>query len=425
MGGLSPDTTYYYQIGTASQTLYGGVIFSFRTSPTNARPVRVWVIGDAGTAQPEQEAVRDAYFAHPDGGVANTDLWLMLGDNAYELGTDDEYQQAVFNMYGDLLSRVPLWPTIGNHDTEARGVSGQFPYLDMFTLPTQGESGGIPSGTEKYYSFDYANIHFICLDSQSSDRSLQGPMLAWLREDLAATDKDWIVAFFHHPPYSFGSHHSDVDPHLAQVRERFLPMLEAHGVDLVLAGHSHVYERSFLLNGHYGYSFTLAPEMVLDSSLGREDVAPYRKPAGGLGADQGTVYAVCGNSGQGGHPPFALHPAMATNSGGFGSMILDFDNQRLKARFLRSDGTVFDHFTIDKSQPALLRPHIHLARSPGGGAEISWPTSHPSYALETAPVAATNAAWQPSTNAVTRVGRRQVVTVGLDGTNQFFRLRSP
>jgi hypothetical protein len=143
-----------------------------------------------------------------------------------------------------------------------------------------------------------------------------------------------------------------------------------------------------------------------------------------LGAEQGTVYAVCGNSGQGGHPPFALHPAMATNSGGFGSMILDFDNQRLKARFLRSDGTVFDHFTIDKSQPASVRPHIHLARSLGGGAEISWPTSHPSYALETAPVAATNAMWRPSTNTVARIGRRQVVNVGLDGTNRFFRLRS-
>ena len=105
-------------------------------------------------------------------------------------------------------------------------------------------------------------------------------------------------------------------------------------------------------------------------------------------------------------------------------MILDIDGQKLKGRFLRSNGTVFDTFMIDKSHPTTVRPHLHLTRS-AGGVEITWPTSNPSYALETAPVATTNAPWQSSTSLAARVGRRQVVKVDLGGTNRFFRLRAP
>ncbi len=76
------------------------------------------------------------------------------------------------------------------------------PYYDMFTLPAAGEAGGIASGTEAYYSFDYANIHFICLDSYDVDRSVDGAMLTWLEYDLVATTADWIIAFWHHPPYT-------------------------------------------------------------------------------------------------------------------------------------------------------------------------------------------------------------------------------
>src|SRR5690606_119797 len=114
------------------------------------------------------------------------------------------------------------------------------------TFPTAGEAGGVPSGTEKYYSFDYGNVHFICLDSMSSDRSSTGPMATWLREDLESTTQDWVIAFFHHPPYSKGSHNSDnptgSDRELLEMREGILPILEAGGVDLVLSGHSHSYE---------------------------------------------------------------------------------------------------------------------------------------------------------------------------------------
>src|SRR6185295_17874833 len=118
-------------------------------------------------------AVYDAYLAFT--GARETDLWLMLGDNAYGAGFDHEYQNAVFDMFPALLRRTVLWSTIGNHETYG-GSLADFPYLHIFTLPKEGQAGGVPSGTERYYSFDYGNIHFVCLDAMTSLRSSDGPM---------------------------------------------------------------------------------------------------------------------------------------------------------------------------------------------------------------------------------------------------------
>jgi 3',5'-cyclic AMP phosphodiesterase CpdA len=420
LSNLRSDTRYYFQVGSTDGWLSS--LGWFQTSPTNTRPVNIWVIGDSGTATSWAESVRDSFV---NTGLADSfDLWLMLGDNAYSQGTDEQYQAGVFDTYPDLLRRAVVWPTIGNHDAASTGSPGQFPYLDIFTLPTGGEAGGIPSGTEKYYSFDYANIHFVCLDSQSSSRTEDSPMFQWLRADLADTDKDWIVAFWHHPPYSKGTHDSDSEYELIEMREQALPILEAYGVDLVLCGHSHVYERSYLLNGHYGFSQTLDPSMILDATPGRaDDGGPYRKPAGALGENRGTVYVVCGNSGQyGGFDYDGFHPAMLVSADGLGSMILRFDNQRLDVQFLRPSGSIDDYFTLDKSQPGETRPILNVARSTNG-ATLSWPKTFPVYALESAPYMATNSPWQTATNVSTRIGRTNIVNLNPAEDQKFFRLR--
>jgi hypothetical protein len=424
--GLSADTVYYYSVGSSTQTLAGGSSCYFRTAPLGESPVRIWVLGDSGTSDSYQAGVRDAYYA--TAGAAQTDLLLMLGDNAYGEGLDGEYQTAVFDMYGDLLRHTPVWPTIGNHDAgDSPGEDGNQArdYLEIFSLPKNGESGGLPSGTELYYSFDYANIHVICLDSFLSDNSTNSPMLTWLRNDLASTEKDWIIAYWHHPPYSFGTHESDGEQMLAGMRERVGPVLEEYGVDLVLSGHSHNYERSFLLDGHYGSSWTLTPSMILNSGYGRTNVdGAYLKPAGGLGSHRGCVYVVCGCSGAGGlGEGYPLHPAMKLNHGGFGSMILQINGLRLDAQFLRETGVVDDYFTIDKSLDATNRPALAIHRGTNG-ATISWPTSKPAYSLHAAgSIPHTN--WLPTASPAVTNGRRKVVTVPLTNGQEFFELRSP
>ncbi len=355
LSNLSPNTKYYYAVGTSLQTLAGGdESYAFVTTPMAAKPTRIWVLGDAGTATDDQRRVRDAYAKFT--GTRHTDLWLMLGDNAYVEGKDEEYQRAVFDLYPTFLRQSVLWPTIGNHDT-AGSISPpeDLPYYQMFTLPRNAEAGGLASGTEDYYSFEYGNIHFVCLDSMTSEVHPNSPMLKWLTSDLAANTKQWLIAYWHHPPYTKGSHDSDAESVEIAMREHALPILESYGVDLVLTGHSHSYERSFLLDGHYGFSGTLSGHHKKHGGSGRPtEGGAYTKPTLGPSAHEGAVYVVAGNAGQvtGG----ALnHPAMFISLNNLGSMVLDVNGNRLEAKFLRETGAVDDHFTIIKGSTSLAQ----------------------------------------------------------------------
>lgn len=350
LSNLLPDTKYYYAVGSGTAILAGDdprYFFVTAPGPGTEKPVRVWILGDSGTADPNAVAVRNAYFQRI--GNNYTDLCLMLGDNAYPAGSDTAYQKAVFEMYPSLLRQTVLWPTIGNHDLfRADSTTQSGPYFNIFTLPRLGEAGGVASGTEAFYSFDYTNIHFICLDSYGSDRSPGAAMLTWLENDLAATTQKWIIAYWHHPPYSKGSHDSDTDRRLVEMREYTLPLLETYGVDLVLTGHSHSYERSFQLHGHYGPSDTLRLDMIVNGSDGRSS-GPY------LSSALGTVYVVLGSSGKLSMGPLD-HPVMYTSLMELGSMILEIQGDRLDARFIDDNGSVKDHLAIFKDAAAQAKP---------------------------------------------------------------------
>lgn len=352
--GLTPDTKYYYSVGTSATVLAGNTPdHFFVTSPAAGagKRTRVWALGDSGTADANARAVRDSFLAFT--GTTPIDLWLMLGDNAYAHGTDAEYQSAVFDMYPDTLQHSVLWPTLGNHDGHTANSATQIgPYYDIFTLPAAAQAGGVPSGTEAYYSFDYGDIHFICLESYETDRSPGGAMMTWLAADLADTTAQWIVAFFHHPPYSKGSHDSDIDSEMVEMRESAVPLLEAGGVDLVLTGHSHSYERSFLLDGHYDVSSTFNVAMKIDGGSGREDeTGAYQKTGGEPLAHAGAVYVVAGSSGQT-EAGTLDHPAMVVALVTLGSLVLDFDDSRLDVLFIDTAGVARDYFTVLKTPSA-------------------------------------------------------------------------
>ncbi len=372
--GLTPDTLYYYSVGSSARVMAGDDDEHFFLTPPPAgvaKPTRIWVLGDSGTADDQVKYVRNAYRAYT--GARHTDLWLMLGDNAYLSGTQHEYERAVFEIFTEMLPKSVLWPTLGNHDGySANSLTQSGPYYEIFTLPTAGEAGGLPSGTEAYYSFDYGNIHFICLESYQIDRSPTGAMMTWLQQDALATNQDWIIAFWHNPPYSKGHHDSDTESISTEMRQYAVPLLEDAGVDLVLSGHSHSYERSFLLDGHYGDSGTLIPEMILDPGDGREDGdGAYGKPGGGPVPNLGAVYVVAGASGKLGSGSFD-HPAMQTSLYRRGSLVLDIDGDRLDGTFLDYNGSIRDRFTILKN--SINVPPVAIARaadqvectSPGG-----------------------------------------------------------
>jgi PKD repeat protein len=365
--GLSPNTRYYYAVGHGSgdgfQPLAGDDAgHFFDTAPTTGqpKPTRIWVLGDSGWGNNVVRDVRDRYYELT--ADRHTELWLMLGDNAYPSGTDAQHQTGLFDVFGEMLGKSVLWPTIGNHDSFDSNA-GTWPYMDIFTLPTAGEAGGEPSSTEEWYSFDYANIHFVSLDSATypmHDPNFEG-MVDWLDVDLGNTTQDWIVVFFHHPPYSKGAHDSDdlsdSNGRLVEMRQQVVPVLEDHGVDLVLTGHSHSYERSALIHGHHGTSDTFNPAVHLVDGGDGDPAGDGAYQAAGVG----TVHAVAGHgsilspgiaeelNGPEGNPS---HPVMVSSLYVNGSLILDVDGNRLDARMLDTTGAVLDAFTLIKGQPA-------------------------------------------------------------------------
>ena len=147
LNGLAADTTYFYAIGTDVAVLEGDdADHLFRTAPVTgpARPFRIWVTGDGGFANANGAAVRDAYAAFA--GDVRTDLWLLLGDNAYLLGTDADYQAALFDMHHDLLLRTPTISTFGSGCARARWASRSLRSLPRRASSTLSSDGvALPS----------------------------------------------------------------------------------------------------------------------------------------------------------------------------------------------------------------------------------------------------------------------------------------
>lgn len=370
---LSPDTRYWYSIEGGTGVLQGDDENYFQTlPPVGAKQLyRIGVFGDCGSNNTNQLNVRNSITSYLGANYMNA--WILLGDNAYANGTDQQYTSGFFNYYKDkFLKQNPLYPAPGNHDYDypsgARTAHNN-PYYSIFTMPAAGESGGYPSGTESYYSFDIGNIHFISLDSDG----LHGPegnkkkiyelpneQASWVIEDLEAnTNKDWVIAYWHHPPFTKGSHDSDdpaKDNDLIQIRTNFIKILEDHGVDLILCGHSHVYERTKLLKGYYGTSSDFDEAVhALNTSSGQYDATTnscpyYKKEATG---NTGTLYVVTGSAGQrggaGGIAGFPHRAMYYSNKDEPGALMLEVEANRLDAKWITGDGVIKDRFTMMKN----------------------------------------------------------------------------
>ncbi|MCF2447231.1 metallophosphoesterase [Dyadobacter sp. CY345] len=362
--GLTPMTKYFYSIGSLSTVYQGDPNNYFETTPIPGTKgkYRFGVLGDCGTNSAFQGNVRDQLTNYLGKDYMNA--LLLLGDNAYSQGKDPEYQSNFFNHYKDnFLKKFPVFPTPGNHDygndDPNRQIDHKIPYYDIFTLPVKGESGGVPSENEAYYSYDYGNVHFLSLDSYGKeDQSTRlydtlGKQVQWIKADLAANkNKDWVVAYWHHPPFSLGSRNGETENDMIKIRENFIRILERNGVDLILCGHSHVYERTRLIQGFYNYSgsFNNAVHNVSQSSGkydGSDNSCTYIKSSN---ANKGTVYVVTGSAGQLGSPsPGFPHKAMYySNAELGGSLMLEVEGNRLDAKWVGIDGQIRDKFTIVK-----------------------------------------------------------------------------
>ena len=350
LSGLTPATVYYYAVYDGSRRLTAAeASYSFTTPPNpGTRPlVRFGVIGDSGTGRLPQYEVLQAMLEHVRQTGPPLDFWLHVGDMAYSAGRDTEFQTHVFRPYEVFMRNTVCWPSMGNHEgSTSKGTTGIGPYYDAYVVPTRGEAGGVASGTEAYYSFDFANIHFICLDSHDLDRKPSGAMARWLRADLDRAKAEWLIAFWHHPPYTKGSHDSDKEKDLTEMRQYIMPIIESGGVDLVLTGHSHVYERSMLMDGAYATP-TVSENVILDDGDGNPNGDGAYQKSAGLKSSSGTVQVVAGNGGQtlgrtGSMP--VMKKILVEN----GSVVVEVHGDTLTAQMISRFGNVRDLFTIQK-----------------------------------------------------------------------------
>jgi acid phosphatase type 7 len=367
--GLTPHTKYYYSIGGgAGDTLQKGTDNYFVTLPVPGTEgsYRIGVFGDCGNNSVNQRSVRDQALKYLEN--KPMDAWILLGDNAYSSGTDPEFQEKFFNIYKDnLLKKYPLYPAPGNHDYNdfyqfkaTAQSTHDIAYYQNFSMPVKGEAGGVASNTQAFYSFDIGNIHFLSLDSYGKENNetriwdTTGAQVQWIKKDLEAyrnTKRGWVVAYWHHPPYTMGSHNSDKEMELVHIRENFIRILERYGVDLIVCGHSHLYERSKLMNGHFGMeaTFDSAQHNLSRSTAlydGSKNSCPYIKDS----ANRGTVYVVSGSAGAMGTVQTTYpHDAMFYSYYQLGgASMIEVTENRLELKWISSDGKIRDHFVMMK-----------------------------------------------------------------------------
>lgn len=228
-------------------------------APGRGSALRFAALGDTGAGTASERRVVDLIRKE------NVSLLLITGDVAYSHGNWDDYLKRFFPYYGELMAAVPILPALGNHDVGNPEHMGE-PFRMVWTPPgnwwppdgatqryslnrrrANGTEGPVPEGqaTLRNYSADAGDCHFVCLDSTADHDTIEKLVLPWLKQDLDDATRSgakWLIAYWHHPPYTRGGY-KDNSLQWQDMRSLYLPVLKAAGVQLVLNGHDHGFQR--------------------------------------------------------------------------------------------------------------------------------------------------------------------------------------
>ena len=187
------------------------------TLPLHKESIRFVLIGDTGTGTEKQKELANLLLRSRQ--AFPFEFVLLVGDNLYGGEKPADYKAKFEDVYRPLIDQqVKFYAALGNHDEPAQR------FYEHFNM----------DGKE-YYRFTRGNVAFYALNSNYMDKK----QIDWLQSELAKDRSDWKIAFFHHPPYSSGGKHGS-DTELREIVE---PIFTRYGVNVVMAGHEHFYER--------------------------------------------------------------------------------------------------------------------------------------------------------------------------------------
>jgi hypothetical protein len=291
----------------------GRTEFSFRTPRSDV--FKMAVMGDTGSGEPRQFDVA-ARLATED---PLPDAVMIVGDVIYPHGEDAGYDPQFFAPYRPLLSAIPFYAALGNHDLEtATGA----PLLAVFTLPPNCPSSLAP---ESAYWMERAGVLTVVHNTNLPAATLRDVALPW-QATVARRPAVFRLAVLHHPPFASGP--NSQNPPTATIRSLFPPALSASGFDLALSGHEHFYERT--------------------------------RPIGGV------VYVTTGDGGYDLYPRASVNAFTAVfDNTAYGYTVVQVQGRQLTLRHTATDGRSVDSLVLSKPLAAADPVEVLAARAPG------------------------------------------------------------
>ena len=249
----------------------------------------------------------------------NPELYLGLGDYSYQNSID-----CWVNIVDSVGNAFKI--ALGNHDTEGRLLTA---YMDKFKLEKQ------------YYSFNYRNAHFIALSTQLNQGG-EIEQLKFLKNDLLLTNAnnsvDWTIVFFHIPFYSADS--SDT----TNMRRTYHEVFDRFGVDLVLQGHSHNYQRSYPLH----YNNVVHSEPII---AGKEQFQ-YEDP-------DAPIFVIVGTGGES-VKSLSKKYFLASAYEGYGCINVEIEGKSMNVEYYSDTNKPIDKFSITKNQQDSKRSDLKI-----------------------------------------------------------------
>jgi hypothetical protein len=301
--GLQENTAYNYQVQYDEKTLTPA---SFRTAPPLGTSNWRFVVYGDNRSNPDTHTKNVQQIMKLNPAIVINSGDLVASGTVYE-----QWKTQYFDPLRGLAEYVPVYTCLGNHERNADH------YYNYTSVPKE--------NNEVYYSFDYATAHIISLNSNSKDApfELGEAQTEWLIKDLKANqDKQWTIVFFHHP--LFRCH-----PTRGITPQRWVwqPIFEQYGVDLVVNGHDHYYQRTY--------------------SIGNYAEEPTR----------GVYHLISGGGGAGTYPIVPkIHAASRKQI--HHVTVMDVQDDRIVGRAIDIDGNTFDAFVYDKQAPSSAEEFI-------------------------------------------------------------------